>query len=100
MYLKTLDSLKKSAVKEQIVAGRKFTGVSFKSHPRIVHFKVEKLILIFFKIKILKHFQQDFDIRNKYTIKVVLTNISYTINTCKFIDLTERLKDFISIEYV
>ena len=79
LYLKTLDKLKKSAVREQIVAGRKFTGVSFKSQPRIVHFK-------------------DFDVGSKYTIKVTLTNISYTINTCKFIDLTEKLKDFISIE--
>ena len=80
MYLKSLDKLKKSAVKDQVVAGRKFAGISFKSQPKIVHFK-------------------DFDVGNTYNIKVVLTNISYTINTCKFIDITENLKDFITIEY-
>ncbi len=41
MYLKTLESLKESAIKEQIVVGRKFIGVSFKSQPKIVHFKVK-----------------------------------------------------------
>lgn len=42
-----MDKLKKSAVKDQIVAGRKFTGVSFKSQPRIVHFKVKFKQIIF-----------------------------------------------------
>ena len=41
---------------------------------------------------------KDFDVGNKYNIKVTLTNISYTINTCKLIDITEKLKDFITIE--
>jgi SSS family solute:Na+ symporter len=40
IYLQTLDKLKKSAVREQVVAGRKFNGVSFKSQPRLIHFKV------------------------------------------------------------
>ena len=40
IYLQTLEKLKKSAVREQIVAGRKFNGVSFKSQPRLIHFKV------------------------------------------------------------
>ena len=38
--MKTLEKLKKSAVRDQIVAGRKFNGVSFKSQPRQIHFKV------------------------------------------------------------
>ena len=79
LYVKTLEKLKHSVVKEQVVAGRKFVGVSFKSQPKIIHFK-------------------DFDVGAVYNIKVVLTNISYTINTCKLIDLTESLKDFITIE--
>lgn len=40
LYLRSLDKLKKSAVKDQIVAGKKFSGISFKSQPKIVHFKV------------------------------------------------------------
>ncbi len=78
--MKTLDQLKKSAVREQVVAGRKFSGVSFKSNPTVVHFK-------------------DFTVGQSYTIKVVLTNISYTINTCKFKEITECLKDFIEIDF-
>jgi hypothetical protein len=80
LYLKSLDKLKISAIREQVVAGRKFKGVSFRSQPRIIHFK-------------------DFDVGKTYEINVVLTNISYTINTCKFIDITEMLKDFITVSF-
>jgi hypothetical protein len=45
-----------------------------------------------------KSYFKDFDIGETYNIKVVLINISYTINTCKIIDITEKLKDFITIE--
>jgi hypothetical protein len=80
IFTKTLDKLKQSAIKDQVVGGRKFTGVSFKSNPKIIHFK-------------------DFDVGEKYTMKIILTNISYTITTCKLISLTEKLKDFIAIEF-
>ena len=36
-----INKLKKSRVKEQVVTGRKFTGVAFKSLPKKVHFKVK-----------------------------------------------------------
>jgi len=85
MYLKTLESLKESAIKEQIVVGRKFIGVSFKSQPKIVHFKV-KFFYSYYAYKNSKNILKNFRI------------LMYTINTCKFIDLTEKLKDFISIE--
>lgn len=80
LFLKSLDKLKKSSVREQVAAGRKFKGSSFQSQPKIIHFK-------------------DFTVGETYNMKVVLTNISYTINTCKLVDLTERLKDFITIDY-
>ena len=41
---------------------------------------------------------QDFDVGCTYKKRVVLTNVSYSINYCKFLDITERLKDFIKIE--
>ena len=47
-----------------------------------------------------QNFVKDFDVGNTYKMKVVLTNISYTINTCKLIGLTEKLKDFITVEYL
>lgn len=75
-----MDKLKKSAVREQVVAGRKFTGVSFRSNPKIIHFK-------------------DFTVGQSYTMRIVLTNISYTINTCKYLDISEKLKDFIAIDF-
>jgi hypothetical protein len=37
-----MDKLKKSSVKDQVVAGRKFVGISFKSQPKVIHFKVNK----------------------------------------------------------
>jgi hypothetical protein len=40
IYLQTLDKLKNSKVKEQVVSGKKFKGVAFKSQPKIIHFKV------------------------------------------------------------
>ena len=41
---------------------------------------------------------QDFEIDQTYTLKVVLTNISYTINTCKLVDMSENLKDFVHVK--
>ena len=41
---------------------------------------------------------QDFDVGSTYKKRVVLTNVSYSINYCKFLDITEHLKDFIKIE--
>ncbi len=46
LYLKSLDKLKKSAVREQVAAGKKFKGASFKSQPRIIQFKVSPKYLI------------------------------------------------------
>jgi hypothetical protein len=41
-----LEKLKKSAIREQVVAGRKFVGTSFKSQPKVIHFKVKSSKLI------------------------------------------------------
>ena len=41
---------------------------------------------------------QDFDVGKTYKKKVTLTNVSYTVNYCKYLDITERLKDFIHIQ--
>ena len=49
---------------------------------------------------IINHFLllQDFDVGRSYKKKVILTNVSYSVNYCKYIGITERLKDFIKIE--
>ena len=43
---------------------------------------------------------QDFEVGKEYKRTVQFTNISYTVNTCKMVGLSEELKDFISIKYV
>lgn len=43
---------------------------------------------------------QDFDVGMVYKKKIVITNVSYSINFCKLSGLSEHLKDFIQIEWV
>ena len=41
---------------------------------------------------------QDFQPGKEYRRTLQLTNISYTVNTCKMVGLTEELKDFVTIQ--
>lgn len=41
---------------------------------------------------------KDFEVGKTYKKKVTLTNVSYTVNYCKYINITEMLKDFIEIQ--
>ncbi|XP_008283307.1 uncharacterized protein cfap74 [Stegastes partitus] len=62
------------------VHGREMKGRSFISKPEVVLF-------------------QDFEVGKTYKKKVVLTNVSYTINYCKLLKVSAQLKDFISINF-
>ena len=42
-------------------------------------------------------FRQDFDVGKSYQKKVILTNVSHTLNVCKLSGLSEHLKDFIEL---
>lgn len=75
-----LEKQRASIVIKQVAAGREFTGCPFYSKPDVICFK-------------------DFDVGKTYKKKVVLTNVSYTVNYCKYLDITERLKDFITIHF-
>ncbi|KAL8571941.1 hypothetical protein ACOMHN_026153 [Nucella lapillus] len=77
---RTLEKHRQGIVVKQVAAGREFSGCPFYSKPDVIHFK-------------------DFDVGSTYKKRVVLTNVSYSINYCKFVDITERLKDFIGIEF-
>ncbi|GFO21947.1 cilia- and flagella-associated protein 74 [Plakobranchus ocellatus] len=77
---KTLERTREGIVITQVAAGREFTGCPFYSKPDVIHFK-------------------DFVVGKTYKKKVTLTNVSYTVNYIKFIDITERLKDFIKIHF-
>lgn len=41
---------------------------------------------------------QDFEVGKIYKKKIILTNISYMTNHCKFLGVSAQLKDFISIK--
>ncbi|XP_052267472.1 cilia- and flagella-associated protein 74-like isoform X2 [Dreissena polymorpha] len=75
-----LEKHRAGIVIKQVAAGREFKGCPFYSKPDVIHFK-------------------DFDVGKTYKKKVTLTNVSYTVNYCKYIDITERLKDFINIHF-
>lgn len=41
---------------------------------------------------------QDFVVGKEYKCVVQLTNISYTVNTCKLLGVSDNLKDFLSVK--
>ncbi|XP_066929117.1 cilia- and flagella-associated protein 74-like isoform X2 [Clytia hemisphaerica] len=69
-----------NVVQQQIAAGREFKGPAFYSKPRIVVFK-------------------DFDIGKAYKKKILLTNVSYSQSSCKFVGISDNLKDFLEINF-
>ncbi|XP_035828407.1 cilia- and flagella-associated protein 74 [Aplysia californica] len=77
---KTLERTREGIVVTQVAAGREFSGCPFYSKPDVIHFK-------------------DFVVGKTYKKRVTLTNVSYTVNYIKFLDITERLKDFIKIHF-
>lgn len=65
-------------VQKQVAAGREFKGCAFYSKPEVIVFK-------------------DFDVGKSYKKKILLTNISYTQNYCKYVGMSHILKDFIEV---
>lgn len=41
---------------------------------------------------------KDFDVGQIYKKKIVLTNVSYSVNYCRLVGISEWLKDFISVQ--
>ncbi|KAI6649747.1 Cilia- and flagella-associated protein 74 [Oopsacas minuta] len=77
---KAMEKLRTGIVRKQVAAGREFKGLPFRSQPDTVLFK-------------------DFEINKPYLKKVQLTNVSYTVNYCKFVEVTDNLKDFCFVEF-
>ncbi|XP_074655233.1 cilia- and flagella-associated protein 74-like isoform X2 [Tubulanus polymorphus] len=75
-----LEKQRAGIIQKQVAAGREFKGVAFYSKPSVIHFK-------------------DFDVGKSYKKRVTLTNVSYSVNYCKLIGITEHLKDFIKIHF-
>ncbi|XP_047218154.1 cilia- and flagella-associated protein 74 isoform X5 [Girardinichthys multiradiatus] len=72
---------------EPAMANRKLNVTAKKIHGKAF---ISKPDVIFFK---------DFEVGKCYKKKLVLTNISYTVNQCKFLRVSAQLKDFISVNF-
>eukprot|EP00794_Sanderia_malayensis_P015259 gene15259-16834_t len=80
MMEEALDKQRANIVQKQVAAGREFKGSAFYSKPDVLVFK-------------------DFDIGKTYKKKVLLTNVSYSQNFCKFVGISDNLKDFLEIQF-
>ncbi|XP_038060641.1 cilia- and flagella-associated protein 74-like [Patiria miniata] len=80
MMAAALDKHRAGIVRKQVAAGKEFKGCPFYSKPDIIHFK-------------------DFDVGKSYKKKVILTNVSYSVNFIKLVDLSDHLKDFIDLQF-
>ncbi|XP_077313773.1 cilia- and flagella-associated protein 74 isoform X4 [Lithobates pipiens] len=76
----SLRKLRSGIVEKQVVSGHEFKGCPFYSKPKVIHFK-------------------DLDVGKTYKKKITLTNASYTINFCKLVEVSDHLKDFITIQF-
>eukprot|EP00854_Cymbomonas_tetramitiformis_P017445 gene17445-20768_t len=76
-----LERQKVGMVQSQVVMRKEFKGDAFLAKPKVVLFK-------------------DFEVGQVYKKKVVLTNVSYTFNYFKVLDLDDSVKDFFTIEYI
>jgi len=80
MILEALEKQRENIVQRQVAAGKEFKGAAFYSKPDVLEFK-------------------DFDLGKIHKKKVVLTNVSYSQNFCKFIGISDNLKDFLEIKF-
>ena len=77
---KAMEKLKTNIIRKQVAAGREFKGQPFRSQPEVVLFK-------------------DFELNKSYHKRVQLTNVSYTVNYCRFVEVSDNLKDFCFVEF-
>ncbi|NXK56564.1 CFA74 protein, partial [Chauna torquata] len=80
IFEKKIEEFQTTIFHKQIVSGRECKERTFYSKPSCIHFK-------------------DFDVGKIYKKKIVLTNASYSVNFCRLVGISERLKDFISIQF-
>ncbi|XP_046895327.1 cilia- and flagella-associated protein 74 [Hypomesus transpacificus] len=71
---------KPTAPPKKVTHGKEFKGPPFISKPEVVAFK-------------------NFEVGQTYRRKIILTNISYIINYCKLLGISQDLMDFITISF-
>ncbi|CAN8198676.1 unnamed protein product [Coccothraustes coccothraustes] len=80
MAKKKMEKLQTGILHKQTVPAQEHKGCAFHSKPSCIHFK-------------------DFDVGQIYKKKIVLTNASYSVNSCRLVGISECLKDFISVHF-
>ncbi|XP_039940700.1 cilia- and flagella-associated protein 74 isoform X5 [Hirundo rustica] len=80
MAERRMEALQTGTLQKQTVPGQEHKSCAFHSKPSCIHFK-------------------DFDVGQTYKKKIVLTNVSYSVNYCRLVGISEWLKDFISIHF-
>ncbi|NXR33192.1 CFA74 protein, partial [Zosterops hypoxanthus] len=80
MAEKKMEALQAGILHKQTVPAQEQKGCAFHSKPSCIHFK-------------------DFDVGQTYKKKIILTNASYSVNSCRLVGISEWLKDFISVHF-
>ncbi|NXI30976.1 CFA74 protein, partial [Sterrhoptilus dennistouni] len=80
MAEKKMEALQAGILHKQTVPAQEHKGCAFHSKPSCIHFK-------------------DFDVGQTYKKKIILTNASYSVNSCRLMGISEWLKDFISVHF-
>ncbi|THD21788.1 hypothetical protein D915_007047 [Fasciola hepatica] len=80
LLYEALTRTRENIVQPQKVGGRKFYGEPFMCSPKEIWFR-------------------DFDVNVEMQMKLVLTNASYKAISCRYVDMTETLLDFVKIRF-
>ncbi|NWH65694.1 CFA74 protein, partial [Geococcyx californianus] len=80
IFEKKMEEFQTGIFHKQIVSDRECKRSTFYSKPSCIHFK-------------------DFDVGQTYKKKIVLINASYSVNFCRFVGISEWLKDFINVHF-
>ena len=104
---------KPTAPPKKVTHGKEFKGPPFISKPEVVAFKVHvyiPFVLVHSTYTITLYtgwlllmltpptqLLQNFEVGQTYRRKIILTNISYIINYCKLLGISQDLMDFITI---
>ncbi|GBG33374.1 Cilia- and flagella-associated protein 74 [Hondaea fermentalgiana] len=70
----------RNVVQDQVVWGKKFEGEAFLVKPSVLHYK-------------------DFIVGETYTKTFALTNVSFTFNSFKLLELPDDIKNFFTVSY-
>ena len=79
-YMQKARERQSNVIRQQIVMGKTFTGPSFLAKPSTVCFR-------------------DFVVGTPQRMQITLTNVSFTFNTFRVLDMADEVKDFFDIKY-